>query len=216
MLAAMPAQRVVVLLEGQSDVAAVRALLPVRLREAVELVDMGGVTNIRRHLADLVGAPPTAAEQDGTSAPPRRILGLCDAGEASFFARALESVGHPVGGAAEMAELGFHVCDEDLEDELIRALGAERVLEVLAELGLLDRFATFRRQPTWTGRPVTDQLRRFAGTTSGRKELVAEALAAAMGSGEVPPPLARLVTHIEAALVDHEPGHPVRPFPDRL
>lgn len=210
MLVPMSAQRVVVLLEGQSDVAALRALLrarPLLLTDPqLELVDMCGVTNIRRHLADLVGeAGPGATDH-------HRVLGVCDVGEASFFARGLASIGHHVSSTRDMAALGFHVCDQDLEDELIRALGADRVIEVLAGLGLLDRFATFRRQPTWTGRPVTDQLRRFSGTTSGRKVLVAEALAGAMSPEQVPPPLAALVAQIRAAASDPAPGPAVRSF----
>ena len=211
MLAAMSAQRVVVLLEGQSDVAALRALLSARplpdRAGQLELVDMGGVTNIRRHLADLV-----AGSRNGDAPAVRRVLGVCDAGEASFFARALASIGHPVSSSEEMADLGFHTCDVDLEDELIRALGADRVLDVITGLGLLDRFATFRRQPTWTGRPVTDQLRRFAGTTSGRKVVVAQALAAAMTPEQVPPPLAALLAQIHAAASDPAPGPAVRTF----
>ncbi|KQU66422.1 hypothetical protein ASC58_15400 [Phycicoccus sp. Root101] len=213
MLAAMSGHRVVVLLEGQSDVAAVRALLGVRpvtvQPDRLDLVDMGGVTNIRRHLADLVAQ---SAHANGDAPARLRVLGLCDVGEAGYFARALASIGHPVGSADDMAALGFHVCDQDLEDELIRALGVERVIEVLDRLRLLDRFVTFRRQPTWEGRPVTDQLRRFSGTTSGRKALVAQALAAATTAEQVPPPLAALVAHIAAAAADDEPGPAVRPF----
>ncbi len=222
MLAAMSTQRLVVLLEGRSDVAAVRALLqrrPAALASGqLDLVDMGGVTNVRRHLADVVNgsAAPANGAENGTPHPVKRVLGVCDAGEASFFARALRSLGHPVTSVQEMAALGFHVCDQDLEDELIRALGAERVIDVLTDLELLDRFATFRRQPTWSGRPVTDQLRRFAGTTSGRKALVAGALAAAMAPDQVPPPLAALVAHIEAAAADPGAGPPVRPFATAL
>ncbi len=219
MLAAMSTQRLVVLLEGRSDVAAVCALLrqrtPAVTSTRLDLVDMGGVTNVRRHLAALTnGSAASSGHDDGRPPPPvRRVLGVCDAGEASFFARALRSVGHPVSSVQDMAALGFHVCDQDLEDELIRALGADRVIDVLADLDLMDRFATFRRQPTWAGRPVTDQLRRFAGTTSGRKALVAGALAASMAPDQVPPPLAALVADIEAAAADCGPGPAVRLFP---
>lgn len=208
MLAAMSAPRVVVLLEGQSDVAAVRALLlrrPVEVPEdRLTLVDMAGVTNIRRHLAELT------ADHAPDGRHPGRVLGMCDAAEAAFFARALTSIGHPVRSTPDMAALGFHVCDRDLEEELIRALGPDRVVDVLEELGLLDRFATFCRQPTWSGRPVTDQLHRFAGTTSGRKVLVAQSLASAMDADQVPAPLAALVGHIEAALADPTAGPAVR------
>ncbi|MEO5981273.1 MAG: ATP-dependent endonuclease [Pedococcus sp.] len=225
----MSTQRLVVLLEGRSDVAAVRALLQDRPPSVpvgqLDLVDMGGVTNIRRHLAHLVNgsaaapasapapAPAPAPADNGSPQGVKRVLGVCDAGEASFFARALRSIGHPVASVQDMAALGFHVCDQDLEDELIRALGADRVIDVLADLELLDQFATFRRQPTWTGRPVTDQLRRFAGTTSGRKVLVAQALATAMAPHQAPPPLAALMAHIEAAATDPGAGPAVRRFP---
>src|SRR4051812_34739516 len=157
----MSAGGTVVLLEGRSDVAAVRAVaatfgLPA---SSYRLVDMGGVTNIRRHLASV---------RDG------RVLGMCDAGEASVVARALGL------DEAELAGCGFSVCDADLEDELIRACGPDRVLDVLDRLSLRARFASFRNQPAWRGRPLPDQLRRFAGTTSGRKSLLAGALARAL------------------------------------
>ncbi|NYJ07243.1 hypothetical protein [Petropleomorpha daqingensis] len=173
----MPA---VVLLEGRSDVAAVRAVattsgLP---PDAYRLVDMGGVTNIRRQLASLGG---------------EQVLGMCDAGEAHVVARALRI------GEEELAEHGFSVCDADLEDELIRACGHDRVLDVLDRLGLGERFATFRNQPTWRGRPLGDQLHRFAGTTSGRKSLFAAALAAELVPDQVPEPLSRLLERIAEA-----------------
>ena len=198
--------RVVVLLEGRSDVAAVRAVLRARgtpAEGAVELVDMGGVTNVRRHLVGLVGDARL------------RVLGLADVAEAPYLARALAAVGQPVRSLEDMAALGFHVCDRDLEDELVRTLGAARVQEVLAGLGLLERFLAFQRQLAWHQRPVEHQLRRFAGTTSGRKVLVAEALASALTTTQVPPPLAALVDQVGAALADPAPGPTVRTFADR-
>ena len=190
-----------VLLEGTSDVAAVRAL---RARRGVEpdaepclLVDMGGATNIRRHLA-------AAADLD----PRPRVIGLCDEQEAPFFARALTAykgaVRVPAGHAAEptvsvssLPDFGFQVCRRDLEDELMRALGVEGTLGVLADLDLDATFAAFTRQLAWQGRPVLDQLRRFASTTSGRKELLAGALAAALDQSATPTPLAALLSSME-------------------
>jgi hypothetical protein len=170
----------VVLLEGRSDVAAVRAVaatsgLPA---EAYRLVDMGGVTNVRRHL---------------TTAHDGRVLGMCDAGEASVVARALGV------GESELAGYGFSVCDADLEDELIRACGPDRVLDVLDRLGLRVRFSVFRNQPAWRGRPLPEQLHRFAGTTSGRKFLLATALAAELEPDQIPAPLSRLVERMAEA-----------------
>ena len=177
----MPA---VVLLEGRSDVAAVRAVattvgLP---PEVYQLVDMGGVTNIRRQLAAVRDRP---------------VLGMCDAGEAHVVARALRI------DEEELAEHGFSVCDADLEDELIRACGHDRVLDILDRLGLGERFGTFRNQPAWRGRPLRDQLHRFAGTTSGRKSLLGAALAAALEPQGIPEPLSRLLERIAGAT---EPG----------
>ena len=166
------------LLEGRSDVAAVRAVAATLGAGAdVRLVDMGGVTNVRRHLVDLAGRPV-------------RVAGLCDAGEAHVVARALGS------DVAALAEQGFFVCQADLEDELIRAAGPDRVRDLLDRLGLRHRFATFCNQPEWRGRPVHDQLHRFAGIASGRKAVFAGALAAELTADEVPLPLRRLVARL--------------------
>jgi len=176
----------VVLLEGPSDVAAVRAVAAAygvtdRLHR-YRLVDMGGVTNIRRHL-----------EAIRTASVPVRVMGMCDAGEARFFVRALQAIGEGLHGVAELAPRGFSVCEADLEDELIRALGPERVVSVLHRLGLADTLATFQRQPAWRDRPLAEQLHRFAGVASGRKTLLAGTLAEALSADEVPAPLRRLV-----------------------
>ena len=57
-----------------------------------------------------------------------RLAGICDAGEEDDFRRGLERAG--LGSRltrTDMERLGFFVCAADLEDELIRALGAESV-----------------------------------------------------------------------------------------
>lgn len=190
---------IVVLLEGQSDVAALEVLLATNaIGECaeVQLVDMGGVTNIRRHLDDLVGHGKT-----------RRILGLCDAQEAPHFVRALSRHGLQIADPAEMATYGFHICHRDLEDELIRALGHERVLEVLARIGLAAGFAGFQQQLAWRDRPIELQLQRFAGVAAGRKATLAAALAEAVPIGQAPSPLQSLLHQIGMAI--DEPGGPV-------
>jgi hypothetical protein len=123
--------RVVVLLEGHSDAVAVRVLcrragLPVE-SDALVLRDMHGVTNVGRHLREIE--------------PGDRVLGLCDFAERRFVARALRAGGRTVESDDDLPRWGFEVCDRDLEDELVRALGPERVLEVLRDLGELGRFA---------------------------------------------------------------------------
>jgi len=184
----VPAVPVVVLVEGASDAAAVRVLCPGRGIDgsAVEIRDMGGLTNVGRHLSAL----------DARS----RVLGLYDAPEERFVLRALQRHGYAVADRGDLERHGFHACVRDLEDELIRALGAAEVESVLGELGLLERFRGFQEQPQWRRRTVEDQLRRFAGTTSGRKLLLAEALTRRLTDAVVPPPLRRLTDDLEGAV----------------
>lgn len=196
-----------VLVEGDSDVTALRVLRAARgIAPEVEpcrLVSMGGATNIRHHL-------DAAAAED----PRPRVLGMCDEQEAHYFVRALTAYATrvsdgptpPVAPSLEtLPEFGFQICRRDLEDELMRALGVDGTLDVLAGLGLDVTFAAFTRQLAWQGRPIWDQLRRFGTTTSGRKELLAGALAAAIDIESTPAPL--------AALLEAMPTHPVHPAP---
>ncbi len=180
------AARVMVLVEGLSDAAAVRALARSRgLSESVdgfEVVPMGGVTNVGRFL----GAT-------SLNDPSTRVVGLCDAPEERFFIRALQRAGAGVSTRLDMEEVGFFVCVRDLEDELLRSLRPTVVESVLAELGELDKFRTFQRQQAWRGRDVHDQLRRFAGAGSGRKILLAERLAGRLTPATTPDPLAGLL-----------------------
>jgi OLD-like protein len=148
----------VVLVEGTSDRVALETLARRRGRdleaEGVEIVAIGGAHAIGAFLEQFRDV---------------RVAGLCDAGEQGVFARALERAGY---GSAlsrgDLARLGFHICVADLEDELIRALGAERVEELFAEHGDLHSFRTFQRQPEWRGRPVERQMRRLLGSSVGK------------------------------------------------
>lgn len=166
--------RPIVLVEGRSDVAAIETLAHTwGVADRFELVAMGGVTNIARHVRQV------ASNGDGTV-----LLGVCDARERRFLDR--------VGPA--LAEV--FVCHEDLEDELIRAVGPDRVVDLLDDLGELARFRIFQGQPEWRERPVAEQLRRFAGTRSGRKAVFAARLAAALTPAMTPAPLALLLHRV--------------------
>jgi hypothetical protein len=193
-----------VLVEGPSDVAALRVLRAARGiapdDEPCVLVDMGGATNIRRELGRALARRPRP-----------RVLGLCDEREAHYFVRALEAhrgdLGTDVVPTLEnLSDLGFFVCRRDLEDELMRALGTHGTRAVIDDLGLGPAFEAFTRQLAWQGRPLLDQLRRFGTTTSGRKELLAGALAAAVELDATPPPLAALLDAMPTTADESRPS----------
>lgn len=172
-----------VLVEGESDRVAVETLSR-RLghdltAERVTVVPMGGVTNIVHFL-----------DRYGPGGKDRRLLGLCDARESRGVANALIRAGI---GSGSLPEVGFHVCHADLEDELIRCLGPDAVLKVIAAAGELASFHTLQRQPAQRERPIPAQLRRFFSGRSGNKARYARLLVEALPVDQAPPPLARLV-----------------------
>jgi hypothetical protein len=180
----------VVLVEGMSDKLAVRALAERRGRdldpEGVAILAMGGSKNIRQFV-----------EVFGPQGIGLRVAGLCDVGEERDFQRGLERADFGSNLArSDVEALGFHVCVADLEDELIRALGADSVEGVLAAQGELVALRAFQRQPQWAGRSREEQLRRFLGTHSGRKIECAPLLVHALDLDRVPAPLDRLLDHL--------------------
>jgi hypothetical protein len=125
--------RTVVLVEGESDRAAIEALARRRGRalrsEGVRIVPMGGATNVG-HVLELVG--PAGLDL--------RLAGLCDAGEREHVRRALQRAGFDCRSRSDLQELGFFVCKADLEDELVRALGHKhRYARLLVDALDLDR-----------------------------------------------------------------------------
>jgi hypothetical protein len=179
-----------VLVEGISDQVALEALAERRGRdlaaEGIAVVPMGGARNIR-HFLELFG--PRGLNL--------RLAGLCDAREESDFGRGLERAGLGSNlSRADMEALGFYVCVADLEDELIRCLGAAGVEQVVEAQDELGSFRTFQQQPSWQGRRSREQLRRFIGTHSGRKVRYARLLVDALDLTSVPRPLDRVLAHI--------------------
>lgn len=186
----MAAQRTVVLVEGLSDQRALEALARRRGRdlaaEEVSILPIGG--------AQAIGS---VLERLGPRGSGVRLAGLCDAGEERHFRRGLERAGFGSGLTRDDLErLGFFVCEADLEDELIRSLGAAAVEDVIESEGDLESFRTFQKQPAWRGRTTEEQLRRFLGTHSGRKIRSAELLVDALDLGRVPRPLDCVLAHV--------------------
>src|SRR5437764_13113808 len=153
----------VILVEGITDRIAIEAVAAKLGRdlvaEGVDVVPIGGAQAIRRAAAQRAG---------------ERLVGLCDAAQERWFRRVL-------GDAA-------YVCVEDLEDELIRALGPDRVQEVVAAHGELETFRSFQNQVFWRGRPVESQLRRWL-QNGGRQHRYPPPLIGAMEPERLPRPL---------------------------
>jgi hypothetical protein len=184
--------RAVVLVEGISDKLALEALAERRGRnlaaEAISVVPIGGAQAIGRFL-NLFGPQGRGV----------RLAGLCDAAEEGDFRRGLERAG--LGSnltRAGMERLGFYVCVADLEDELIRALGAASVEQVVDAQGDLGSFHTLQKQPAWQGRTDEEQLRRFMGSGGSRKIRYARLLVDALDLSHVPEPLDGVLAHVES------------------
>jgi hypothetical protein len=97
---------------------------------------------------------------------------------------------------ADLEAHGFYVCFEDLEDELVRALGTAAVLAVVEAQGELGSFRTLQKQPAQRDWPLERQLRRFIGTKAGRKSRYARLLVEALEPDRVPRPLRAVLAHV--------------------
>jgi hypothetical protein len=176
----------VILVEGESDRAALEAAAGVLGFDPslTSILVMNGATNAVRLLAETVSTSD-------------RVAGLYDAGEEAHIVRALSEAGLTEGRDPRALErLGFFVCDRDLEAELIRALGAARVINVIETQGEdLRRFRSLQQMPEWRERRVEDQLRRWFGSGSRRKVRYAALLVSAMDASEVPRPLRRVLEY---------------------
>ena len=182
--------RAVVLVEGASDQVALETIAERRGRdlaaEGVGVVPMGGARNIGRYLG-----------RYGPGGLGLELAGLCDAGEEGEIRLGLERAGLRVGpGRAGLEAAGFYVCVADLEDELIRCLGAAATEGIIAAQGELRSFRTLQRQPAQRDRSLEQQLHRFLGAGGGRKLRYARLLAGALDPSAVPRPLDRVLARL--------------------
>ena len=180
----------VVLVEGLSDCFAVQAAAKQAGRnlenERASVVPMGGATNLGRFLAHF-----------GASGLSVRLAGLCDLAEAAFFGRTLARVGVTErADRAAMAAIGFFVCERDLEDELVRALGPRRVEAIVKQEGELGSLRKLQQMPFHRSRTIDDQLHRFMGARSGRKYRYAPLLVDALDGIDLPRPLDDLLSYV--------------------
>lgn len=179
-----------ILVEGWSDQAAVETLARRNARDlqadGIVVLPICGIRNFRSFLETL-----------GAHGSGIRLAGLYDAAEEQHVQRNLEWAGWSANLTRASTEaLGFFGCEADLEDELIRALGTERVERILEAQGELHSFQRFQRQPDQRGRSHTAQLRRFLGTRAGRKIRYGTLLVEAVELDRVPRALAGVLAHL--------------------
>lgn len=160
----------VLLVEGESDAAALRAAAG-----AIDLV-IGPIA----HILVLEGATNVAHAK--IPAHTTHVAALVDHAEVEMVRRRL--------GHAGWSDAPLFVCVEDLEDELIRAAGLDRAVEVVESEHDLRAFRALQHQVAWRGEPEHQQLRRFLASGSGRKARYAAALAAATSPERTAAPLA--------------------------
>ena len=182
----MERQRTFLIVEGDSDAAAVRALADRVGRDleadGVTITVAHGVTNY-----------PKLVEQVRRRHPTARIVGLYDEAEEHHVRRALGLPETGRAGRSEVEAAGFFACVSDLEDELIRALGTQTVEAVLADHDELRSFRRFQEQPQHRDGATSQQLRRFMGTRATRKVRYGRFLVEALDLARTPPPLRRIL-----------------------
>jgi hypothetical protein len=184
---------ILVLVEGESDAAAVRAVADLvgvdPASHGICIRPAQGVTHYPRVLSAFVRAHPQA-----------RCCGLYDIAEERYVRRALASAVGAVADGADLESYGFFACVADLEDELIRALGTDAVERVIEAEGELPSLRRFRAMPQRGDTPLQQQLRRFLGTRATRKIRCAPRLVRALPVARLPRPLANLASMLlEAA-----------------
>jgi hypothetical protein len=153
--------------------------------EGVAVVAMGGAKNVRRF-----------AERYGPNGLGARLAGLYDAGETGDVSRGLARAGL----VGDLESLGFFACVDDLEDELIRALGTDAVERVIDAEGQLGSFRTLQKQPAQRERPLDRQLQRFFGSHGGHKIRYARLLVEALDLDRVPRPLDAVLTYSDIGM----------------
>ena len=128
-------------MEGQSDKYSLEAVAAKKKRN----LDAEGVTIVAMRGAGGIG---TFLNLLGPNGLKLKLAGLCDAQEESKWAQALES--HGMGSKlnrAAMASIGFAVCDGDLEEVLIAAVGENATFAIIDAQSDTADFKSFAQQP---------------------------------------------------------------------
>ncbi|MGI9598682.1 MAG: TOPRIM nucleotidyl transferase/hydrolase domain-containing protein [Acidimicrobiales bacterium] len=192
-LALAESARSVVLVEGISDQIALETAARCAGRdlaaEGAVVVPIGGAQAIARYLVHF-----------GPAGADLVVTGMCDAGEEVFFRRGLAAggIGSPR-DRSEMERLGFFVCVDDLEQELIRASNPDALERLLDSQGDLGSFRTMQKQPAWRDRAFDAQVYRWLRAGAGRNLRYARLLVLSLDLERVPRPLVAVLAATRVA-----------------
>lgn len=184
--------RTLVLVEGDSDAAAVRALADLvdcaLGLHHIQIWPAAGVTNLSRVLAEFVRTHPGG-----------NFCGMYDVADEWHVRRALARAAMPIAAHESLESAAFFACVADLEDELIRALGTEAVERALEAQAELKSFRRFQAMPHHRSEPVHQQLRRFLGTRATRNVRCAKRFVESLALARLPHPLVQLAARLREA-----------------
>lgn len=173
-----------VLVEGISDLIALEAVAERQGRdleaEGTVVAPVGGASAFRQHVNQL--------QEWGIE-----VRGLVDEAEERIVRAAITGTTSRATGP-DLESLGIYVCVEDLEDELIRAVGPSRVEAILQREDDLGSFRSLQKQPAWRDSDITAQLRRFMGAGARRKLRYARLLTLELDPHQIPRPLHRALS----------------------
>ena len=119
-----------------------------------------------------------------------RLRGLCDLDAETLWMGWLGDAGLEVGDRDALNAAGVHVCDPDLEAELMDPLSGNQIDNVFAADGASDEFSSFATQPDNRETSRAELQRRFV-----RKNKIrwAPLLAAALPTDGLPAPVTALL-----------------------
>lgn len=175
--------RMVILVEGISDLMALEAVAE---RRGLDMTSGGTV------VVPVGGAHAFELHREQFREQGVEVRCLVDEAEKEILRSAITGV---IDGAKgpDSESLGVFVCVEDLEDELIRAVGSAQVEAILEREGDLGSFRSLQNQPAWRDGDLTPQLRRFMGSGARRKLRYSRLLALELEPDRVPRPLDRVL-----------------------
>ena len=173
----------VILLEGHSDLLAIRVLaraLDVDLdARGISLLSLDGAGSVVHYLSLF-----------GPAGLGLTLRGLCDADHEETWRTRLQDAGIEVTDRAAMNAVGFQVADADLEEELIGALGTQRVSELIEKENADQAFANFTQQGAIARLSLAEQQHDFLHKQSVRW---APVLADDLSVEDIPQPIRDLL-----------------------